>query len=365
MLDKYIVSLLNKNKRVIIPQIGAFILKKQGDIDVVNFNSILKFDDKKLEKEIIEAEGVDEKNAQNKLNSFIVSIQNALKKGDRYNIKEIGSIYQDANGRIQFLAGSEKPKTTTKQKTTPPPAPEKKEVQKQTPQEETQGKEQPVEEKKDTQKEVEEKPPAKTLYEKMQERNKTTTKTKTTYTPPPPPPKKVNTKKNNRTFLWVSLGVLVIAVGITIYLLMMDTPQKDNDLLSGLEEEAEMTIPAMTDTIYDKEDISEDKKTEIDEELSEKTEKEIPANTEKEITETSSVSGQKYFYVVAGCFQQKQNANNYLKKLQNEGYEAEKFGMIRNMHAISYSKHETREEALENLQKIRREREPNAWLIHY
>ena len=350
MLDKHIVSLLNKNKRVIIPQVGAFILKKQGDIDVVSFNSILKFDDKKLEKEIIEAEGLDEKNAQNKLKSFIVSIQNALKKGDRYNIKEIGSIYQDANGRIQFLAGNEKPKTATKQKAPSPPAPEKKEVQKQDQQEQTQGKEQPVEEKtieekKETQKEVEEKPPAKTLHEKMQERNKTTTKTKATYTPPPPTKvsTKVGAKKNNRTFLWVSLGVLVIAVGITIYLLMMDTPQKDNDLLLGMEEETEMTIPAVTDTIYDEEDLPENRETAIDEELSEKT-----------TDVKASVPGQKHFYVVAGCFQQEQNADNYLEKLQNEGYEAEKFGMIRDMHAISYSKHETREEALKNLQRIRR-----------
>ncbi|WP_353777052.1 SPOR domain-containing protein [Winogradskyella sp. 3972H.M.0a.05] len=70
------------------------------------------------------------------------------------------------------------------------------------------------------------------------------------------------------------------------------------------------------------------------------------------------------FHVVAGAFRVKANSDKKVKQLQDRGYKARIIGMNRyGLHEVVYSSYETRTEAQQALRKIRREHNPDAWLL--
>jgi len=75
-------------------------------------------------------------------------------------------------------------------------------------------------------------------------------------------------------------------------------------------------------------------------------------------------SGKKY-YVVAGCFADINNAENYVRTLRQKGYDASIFGKRDNLHAVCFSAHTSRQAAAEELSLIRDTYDPSAWLLYY
>ena len=69
-MDKYIAALLDHNLRVIIPDLGAFILK-QKEPKVVVFNESLKYDDGLLIDYMMKCENIAREIAQQQLLDFI------------------------------------------------------------------------------------------------------------------------------------------------------------------------------------------------------------------------------------------------------------------------------------------------------
>jgi hypothetical protein len=89
------------------------------------------------------------------------------------------------------------------------------------------------------------------------------------------------------------------------------------------------------------------------------TEKEAPLILSKEKT----IAAFKY-YVIGGAFKVRENADNMLTSLRSEGYPAEDAGQNpAGLYMVSYFSSEDRSEALVNLNTIRREKNPSAWML--
>jgi len=93
----------------------------------------------------------------------------------------------------------------------------------------------------------------------------------------------------------------------------------------------------------------------------------IPVTEPAETTSTTSAdqSPVKY-YIIGGCFGNKENAEKFLSELLEKGYQAEQAGVTKKGHVrISYNSFSNREPALIYLQRIKEEENPAAWLLKY
>ncbi len=68
------------------------------------------------------------------------------------------------------------------------------------------------------------------------------------------------------------------------------------------------------------------------------------------------------YHIIAGVFQHIDNANQLVKKLRQDGYNAEKIGKIGPYHAVSYGGHEDYEAAKTMLRKIHKANDKKAWI---
>ena len=85
-----------------------------------------------------------------------------------------------------------------------------------------------------------------------------------------------------------------------------------------------------------------------------------------ETIEEESISlSEKRYYIVAGCFREENNANSLVDKLTQKGHDAEKFGKIGNLYAVSYASFIDRAEAQRKLRSVREEEAPEAWIVYY
>ncbi|MGB7843616.1 MAG: SPOR domain-containing protein [Salinimicrobium sp.] len=84
----------------------------------------------------------------------------------------------------------------------------------------------------------------------------------------------------------------------------------------------------------------------------------LPAITLKVSKQTGN------YHIVAGAFRLEENADTKVEQLKAEGYkarkiEANKFGL----HQVLYSSHETRRDAINALNRVKRNSNPGAWLL--
>lgn len=70
------------------------------------------------------------------------------------------------------------------------------------------------------------------------------------------------------------------------------------------------------------------------------------------------------YHVVAGAFRLKENATQKLAQLRGQGFKAREIGTNKyGLHQVIYSSYENRLEALKALKNIKKEHNPNAWLL--
>ena len=70
------------------------------------------------------------------------------------------------------------------------------------------------------------------------------------------------------------------------------------------------------------------------------------------------------YHIVAGAFRVEANSDKKVNQLRSKGYKARKIGVNRyGLHEVVYASFETRSEAQNNLYKIRREHNRDAWLL--
>lgn len=127
MLVTNIIRYLESHKRLVVPQLGAFIVKERGQ---VLFTELLKRDDGVL-RNLLRDEGLNELEAAGEIDRFVFEIRHAAEHGREYPIEGFGTMKPGTNGTIAFVYAPRKtepaPTNTEKQQaptTTPGPEPD-------------------------------------------------------------------------------------------------------------------------------------------------------------------------------------------------------------------------------------------------
>lgn len=99
VLLQIISQYLKSNKRLVIPQLGAFIVK-QPDVSVV-FSELLNHDDGVL-RGLLCAEGLSEVEAAGEISRLVFEVRHAVEHGHDYPIPGLGLLHAGANSTIAF-----------------------------------------------------------------------------------------------------------------------------------------------------------------------------------------------------------------------------------------------------------------------
>ncbi|MDE5707875.1 MAG: hypothetical protein K2I32_00240 [Alistipes sp.] len=99
MLVGIIARYLESHRRLIVPQMGAFIVKEPGR--GVLFSELLKRDDGVLRGLLIEA-GASELEAAGEIDRFVFEVRHAVQEGQEYPLAGLGAMKPGPNGTISF-----------------------------------------------------------------------------------------------------------------------------------------------------------------------------------------------------------------------------------------------------------------------
>lgn len=95
MIDNIIASYLSKNKRLVVPEFGAFIRKDGGELVFVEF---LKKDDQVLTSLIGKEYELNESEAREAIEDYILTVKRTVGQTGKYVIAHVGTVHTDANG---------------------------------------------------------------------------------------------------------------------------------------------------------------------------------------------------------------------------------------------------------------------------
>lgn len=106
VIDKYIKEFVHNNRRVIIPDLGAFLLKDSGNEGnkTIIFSSFLRYNDGFLEEVLAQKANLDKASASVAVKKFTEEITRAMRNKKRYEIPDFGYFALDDKGTIQFIA---------------------------------------------------------------------------------------------------------------------------------------------------------------------------------------------------------------------------------------------------------------------
>ncbi len=441
-MEKYLISLLDLNKRIIIPDLGAFIVRQNENKELV-FNDLLSFNDGMLTDYIIQSDKLSKSEAQNRIKQFVDKVIQTLNEGKAFKLDKLGTLNMNDSNRIEFSMSDstpdieksvaketlsenaeelvekettvEKPDTDTaidsqkeepsvpaEDETTTPPADEisdtvssgdeegfvltddDADVDIDATQEVTPLK--PDSEEPPFQIDDENEPEKETIVAEVPEKpEKPEEPEKTVVAEVPEEPEEPVVKEPEKTpeykvvssetdsspfsaysqtrqskkkaWPWIvstiALIVLLLAAGWFLF------PEKADKLLGKKISESidQFPVPADEET-YDKtEDI-------IAEPVSTQEEQQVEVTEIKDPTPATQPASKKY-YVVAGCFAELKNAQNYMHRLQDQGHSASVFGKHKNLHAVCFNSHADKQHAVEELYRIRNSFDSNAWILYY
>ena len=99
MLVQTISQYLGSHKRLVVPQLGTFIVKEPG-VSIV-FSELLKRDDGVLRGLLREA-GVGELEAAGEIDRFVFEVRHAAQHGQEFRLDGFGVLHPGPNGTIAF-----------------------------------------------------------------------------------------------------------------------------------------------------------------------------------------------------------------------------------------------------------------------
>lgn len=100
MLIRTFTQYLESHKRLVIPQLGTFIVKEPGQSIV--FSELLKRDDGVL-RALLAAEGMSELEAAGEIDRFVFEVRHAAEHGQEYPLEGFGVMKPGPNGTIAFV----------------------------------------------------------------------------------------------------------------------------------------------------------------------------------------------------------------------------------------------------------------------
>lgn len=101
MLTDLISRYLTAHKRLVVPQLGAFIVKEADVGRCVLFSELLRRDDGVLRKLLCDA-GMNELEAAGEIDRFVFEVRHAVEHGDTYRMRGFGELSPGPNGTIAF-----------------------------------------------------------------------------------------------------------------------------------------------------------------------------------------------------------------------------------------------------------------------
>ena len=116
MLVQTISQYLGSHKRLVVPQLGTFIVKEPG-VSIV-FSELLKRDDGVLRGLLREA-GVGELEAAGEIDRFVFEVRHAAQHGQEFRLDGFGVLRPGPNGTIAFAS---EPRVSPSAKMNPDPS---------------------------------------------------------------------------------------------------------------------------------------------------------------------------------------------------------------------------------------------------
>lgn len=99
MLIRIIEQYLETHKRLVVPQLGAFLVKEEPR--TVVFSELLRRDDGVLQGLLV-AEGMSELAARGEIDRLVYEVRHAVEQGERYYLSSFGEFYAGKQGAILF-----------------------------------------------------------------------------------------------------------------------------------------------------------------------------------------------------------------------------------------------------------------------
>lgn len=341
MISKHIKELVKENSRVIVPDFGAFMVQDTPSGKQISFNDFLKFNDGLLVNQIIKSEKIGKNEALDKIKNFVKDIEKSFSEKKSFEIKEVGFLSKDNNNTIKFESEkTEKKEEKPLEITSPPPLPIN-EKEKATPKEEVKKETPPPPPK------VETKIPLKTTSTQKKTVIPQSLSGQTANAKPEAKrPEKSNTsnsqqiviKENkNKTILFIIVGV-VLLLGILFFV------EYKFSIIGLFDSKKELTVektpmitkPIVTDTLP----------------IQDTTLIEEPKVEQEEPTKVVDPNVKRY-YIVAGSFRIKRNADNYNQKLISEGYKSEIVERNSGFYTVTYKTLYNWNEALSEWRNMR------------
>jgi hypothetical protein len=112
-MEKYILNLLKENKRIIIPDFGAFIIRPLNPPEIA-FNGLLTFNDGILTEYVSKQSGISYVEAASKISDYAEKLKTDLHQYNRLTFNEIGWVWTDDYGEMQFTPWKDTTVTTAK-----------------------------------------------------------------------------------------------------------------------------------------------------------------------------------------------------------------------------------------------------------
>nr|WP_321454156.1 hypothetical protein [uncultured Carboxylicivirga sp.] len=100
-MEKHILSLIKENNRVIIPNFGAFIVAKENGFTIL-FNNFLSFNDGLLIDYVASTESISTEQASDRVDAYVDTVKNKLDTTGEYIINGLGTFTKDATGILRF-----------------------------------------------------------------------------------------------------------------------------------------------------------------------------------------------------------------------------------------------------------------------
>ena len=97
---RIIIRYLQTNKRLVIPQLGALLVKEPSR--EILFSELIRRDDGLLRALLIEQEGMNELTAQGEIDRLVFEVRHAIEQGNEYRAEGLGVFYAGANATIAF-----------------------------------------------------------------------------------------------------------------------------------------------------------------------------------------------------------------------------------------------------------------------
>jgi hypothetical protein len=476
-MEKYILSLLKENNRVIIPEFGAFIIRQQNPPEIA-FNGLLTFNDGILTEYVSHHAGISFPEASAKISDYTEKLKADLKLHNRLTFNEIGWVWMDDYGEKQFTPWKEgrssqtetgsgqkdietilkEAELTIKSETNVPPdspvitseeqvpfvlddtvndtdidptkdilqkspeegvvsgdisaesfsledsgKPETEETSKPEPEDagesetedagkpelevadeskpEDAGKPEPEDTDVETDKQatVSEEttvPPIsamgaksmggetgktissqhkKSLEQIWQENELKSAELSRTY---------IKKKKRSWIIPVVVIGIIIILAGAS----WLTFPDQVKNFIFPDRQIYQETMSAEevdegSDLIVPADDSNE--QTVDQESVPDVDEQGVPVESETPVIPENLQSTGNRYYVVAGCFKSKLNAEKYVAELRDKGFNAELFGTHDNLYAVSFNSFSSREQAIQEMNRIQETFEPRAWVLFY